>query len=69
MSKDYSNILRKDVPKEARWKVEDIFATVEEWEKEKEFVLNSLDKINELKVNWTKRAKSFFILLDFVNAL
>lgn len=69
MAKDYSNVLRKDVPVEETWKVDDIFASINEWEKEKDFVLTSLDKIDELKKTWTSNAQNFFELLDFVNTL
>ncbi len=69
MAKDYSNVLRKDVPTEATWKIDDIFATIGDWETEKDFVLKSLNKIDELKNSWTQNAQNFFDLLEFVNDL
>ncbi|MCX7834073.1 MAG: oligoendopeptidase F [Ignavibacteria bacterium] len=64
---DYSLTERKDIPVEYTWKIEDLFASIEDWKKEKEAVSQLIFKIDEEKVNWTSSAKKMLSFLNLLN--
>jgi oligoendopeptidase F len=59
---DYSLTDRKDIPKELTWKIEDIFANIEAWNKEKQEAVTMMGMIDGMSKTWTSSAKA---LLDF----
>lgn len=64
---DYSLQDRKDVPVAYTWKIEDLFASVAEWQAEKEAVVKMIAGIDEKAKGWTASARSMLSLLDLVN--
>lgn len=46
---DYSQIERKNVEEKNRWKVEDIYISENEWEKDKNTVIEMMKKIESMK--------------------
>ncbi len=66
---DYSLQDRKDVPVADTWKIEDLFASVSEWQAEKEAVDKMLAGIDEKAKGWTSSPAAMLALLDLVNGI
>ncbi|MCP5106581.1 MAG: oligoendopeptidase F family protein, partial [bacterium] len=64
---DYSHVERKQVPGEFKWKVEDIYPGMEEWQKEKTLLLEKIGGIDELAKDWTADPGRMFELLNHVD--
>lgn len=66
---DYSNESRDSVPEEFKWKVEDAYPGVDQWEKEKSLLLEEIEKIDEMAKDWTSSAGRMFELLNHLDEL
>lgn len=62
---DYSQVERKSVEENNRWKVEDIYQTEAEWEKEKKTAVEMMKKIEPMKKEWTSNPKKMLEMLNY----
>ncbi len=67
--KDYSLTDRKDIPVEFKWKVEDIFATIDDWKKEKNRIAGLLPQVDEKAKNWTSTPQNMVDFFDMLTEL
>ncbi len=63
---DYSVTERKDIPVQYTWRVEDLFANEEAWNKEKTLVMELTKKIAPMAKDWTTSAKKMLTLLQLL---
>ena len=64
---DYATTPRKDVPAEYKWRIEDIYPTYEDWQKDKEELVKLVSQIDQVSKGWTESSSkmlSVFILAD-----
>ncbi|MCX6584037.1 MAG: oligoendopeptidase F [Candidatus Aminicenantes bacterium] len=66
---DYSTTDRKDIPVEYTWKIEDIYSTPGEWQKDKEQFMQMIDRIDEMAVDWTASAQKTLAMMQFRDEL
>ena len=66
---DYSLQNRKDVPVAYTWKIEDLFASIADWQTEKEAVTKLIAQIDEKAKGWTSSAQAMLALLDLINQI
>lgn len=69
---NYSTTPRKDVPEEFKWKIEDIYASDEAWQKDKDNLKKLISQIDETSKDWTSSAQkmlSMFRLSDDIGKL
>jgi oligoendopeptidase F len=66
---DYSTTDRKDIPVEYTWKIEDIYPTPEDWQKDKGKYMQMIDQIDEMAANWTSSPQKTLALLQFYDEL
>lgn len=64
---DFSNTERSAVPKEYKWKIEDIYATKELWRADLEHVKQTSDKIDDMAKTWTASAANMLAMLNLIN--
>jgi oligoendopeptidase F len=67
---DYSTTLRKDVPNEYKWKIEDIYSDYEAWQRDKENLLSMIKQIESFSRDWTttpQKMLDMFLLSDKIN--
>lgn len=64
---DYSLTERKDIPIEYTWKIEDLFASMDDWKKEKDAVTELISRIDVEKVGWTSSAEKMLSFLNLLN--
>lgn len=64
---DYSLTERKDIPTEYTWKIEDLFASMDDWKKEKDAVTGLISRIDVEKVGWTSSAEKMLSFLSLLN--
>lgn len=64
---DYSHKDRDQVPGEFKWKIEDTYANLEEWQKDKTLLLKMIPGIKKLARNWTSSPGKMFDLLDHLD--
>lgn len=64
---DYSLNDRKEVPAEYTWKIEDLFASVADWQAEKESMVKLIAGLETAAKNWTAAPASMLALLDLIN--
>ena len=62
---DYSTMERKDIPVEYTWRIEDIYPTVENWQKDKEQFIQMLGQIDKMAENWTSSPQKMLAMLEF----
>lgn len=60
---DYSHMERKHVPGEFKWKIEDLYPNLEEWQKDKALLLKMIPKIKKLAKDWTSSPEKMAGLL------
>jgi len=60
---DYSLTDRKDVPEEFKWNLNDIYATLDAWEKDKKDVESQIDLIDTYAKTWTSDASKMYDML------
>jgi oligoendopeptidase F len=66
---DYSTTPRKDVPAEYKWKIEDIYATPEEWKNDKDAFVDMISKIDEMSKGWTESADKMLAMMEYTDAM
>jgi len=66
---DYSNLGRDKVPEEFKWKVNDVYTSMDEWEKDKSLLLDMIEKIDILAKGWTSSPGKMFDLLNHLDEL
>jgi oligoendopeptidase F len=66
---DYSTTLRKDVPEEYKWKIEDLYATSEDWKKDKDVLNEMITKIDVKAKGWNESADKMLDMFDYTNSL
>jgi len=64
---DYSNTLRKDIPEEFKWKIEDIYMNDDAWQKDKEALKSLLEKITIKSKSWTESSANMFAMLKSID--
>ncbi len=64
---DFSMKNRKDVPVEFTWNINDIFPTLEAFDKEKTAVKEATEGLDEVARDWTGSAKRMLVLLEYMN--
>ncbi|MCX6581785.1 MAG: oligoendopeptidase F [Candidatus Aminicenantes bacterium] len=66
---DYSHEDRGQVPGEFKWKVEDTYANLEEWQKDKALLLKMIPGIKKRARGWTSAPGKMFDLLDHLDQM
>ncbi|UCH97823.1 MAG: oligoendopeptidase F family protein, partial [Candidatus Aminicenantes bacterium] len=66
---DFSQTERNQVPKEFTWQIKDIYPGIEAWQKDKQLLLDMIDKIDDLAKNWTSSPGKMFHLLNHVSEI
>jgi oligoendopeptidase F len=66
---DYSTTPRKDVPVEYTWKIEDLYATPEDWKNDKDALVEMISKIDGMSKGWTESADKMLEMQEFTDAL
>jgi len=66
---DYSMKPRSEVPVEYTWRVEDIYATYDDWQKDKDAVAKLIAQIDEKKAGWTESASKMADLYELTDAI
>jgi oligoendopeptidase F len=66
---DYSTTLRKDVPVEFTWKMEDLYPDLGAWEKDKNELLQLFARVDETAKGWTSSPRKMLALLELRNDL
>jgi len=66
---DYSNMGRDKVPEDFKWKVNDVYTGMDEWEKDKSLLLDMIEKIDVLAKGWTSSPGKMFDLLNHLDEL
>lgn len=60
---DYSTVPRKDVPEEYKWKISDIYPSVDAWKLDKEKLKSLLSKVEETSKGWTESPQKMLAML------
>jgi len=66
---DFSTTKREDVPKEFKWKIEDIYQSIAQWRADKSEVENMTSQIDDYASNWTSSSENMFKLLNFIDEI
>ncbi|MGD2085310.1 MAG: oligoendopeptidase F [Candidatus Aminicenantes bacterium] len=61
---DYSLTERKDIPAAYTWRVEDIYANIEEWKKDKAHVNQLINRLASMSNGWTTSPQKMLTLLE-----
>jgi oligoendopeptidase F len=64
---DYSMTPRSEVPKEYKWRIEDIYKTKDDWRADKSNVETMISKIDDYSANWTSSADNMFKMLQYAD--
>jgi oligoendopeptidase F len=62
---DYSTTPRKDIPVEYTWKIDDIYPTMDAWQKDKNQLFQMLGQIKEKAEGWTSSPQKMLAFLEF----
>jgi oligoendopeptidase F len=66
---DYSTTPRKDIPVEFTWKIEDLYATPDDWKKDKDLLNEMIEQIDSKAKGWTESPDKMLEMFDFANSL
>lgn len=69
---DYSTTPRKDVPVEYTWKIDDLYSSIDAWQKDKENVKTLAAQVDSKKIGWTdspQKMLEMFELNDEINLI
>jgi oligoendopeptidase F len=66
---DYSTTPRKDVPGEYKWKISDIYPSVDAWQIDKTKLKELLAKIDEASKGWTDSPQKMFAMLSLADEI
>ncbi|MCP4213287.1 MAG: oligoendopeptidase F [bacterium] len=61
---DYSMTERKDIPVEYTWNVEDLYPTMQAWEKNMALLEGTVKRIPEMSGDWTSSAQKMAAMMD-----
>lgn len=64
---DFSLVERSKVPQELTWNTEEIYLTLQEWEKDKNLLLESIGRMKEMSRDWTTSPGKVFLLLNHID--
>ncbi len=66
---DYSTTPRKDIPVEFTWKIEDLYATMDDWKADKDALVSMASEIDAKSKGWTDSPDKMLEMFDFSNEL
>jgi len=66
---DYSQTPRKDIPVEYTWKIEDLYATIDDWKKDKDLFQQMVNKFDEISKGWTESADKMLAVFELADEL
>ena len=66
---DYSETARADVPEPFKWRIEDLYPSVEAWQSDKAVLERKIAQIDDLAPGWTDSASRMVAFLNHVNDL
>ena len=66
---DYSLTERKDIPVEYTWQVEDLYPSIEAWEKEKTAVVEMMGRIDSMSKDWTSSPQKMLAFLKLIDEI
>jgi len=66
---NYSNTPRKDIPIEYKWKIEDIYPSDADWQKDKAAMVGLIAQIEKKKSDWTKSPQKMLAMFDLITAI
>ncbi|HVO77114.1 MAG TPA: M3 family oligoendopeptidase, partial [Candidatus Bathyarchaeia archaeon] len=66
---DFSMKSRSEVPVQYTWRIEDIYPTYEDWQKDKDVVVKLIAQIDEKKKGWTESAQKMADLCELADAI
>jgi len=66
---NYSNTPRKDVPTEFKWKIDDIYASDSDWQKDKAAMVGLIAQIEKKKSDWTQSPQKMLAMFDLITAI
>ena len=66
---DYSTTERKDVPEQFKWRIEDIYASLELWKKDKIKAQKMAGQIDKLARGWIDSATKMAAFLEHLTKL
>ena len=66
---DFSTKDRKDVPAEYKWKLEDIYQSVDDWKKDKSLVIDEIAKVEKSSADWTSDAQKMYSMLQLMDGI
>lgn len=66
---DYSTTPRKDIPVEYTWKIEDLYATQEDWKADKEGLVMMISEIDAKSKGWTDSPDKMIEMYELSDAL
>ena len=66
---DFSTKPRSEVPVEYTWRIEDLFPTYEDWQKDKDALVSLSSRIDETKEGWTESARKMADLYELNDAI
>jgi len=66
---DYSMKPRSEVPLEYTWRLEDIYPTYEDWQRDKDAFVRLISQIDERKNGWTESAQKMADLYELSDAI
>lgn len=66
---DYSTTPRKDIPVEFTWKIEDLYATPDDWKADKDAFVEMTTLIDAKSKGWTESPDKMLEMMEFSDAL
>ncbi|MFA4839431.1 MAG: hypothetical protein WC703_08150 [Candidatus Neomarinimicrobiota bacterium] len=66
---NYPNTPRKDVPTEFKWRLEDIYASDADWQKDKAALVSLISRIDRTREGWTKSPQKMLAMFDLINSI
>jgi len=66
---DYSMVARRDIPREFTWRVEDVYATPEEWKADKEALPKLISRVDEMAKDWTSSPQKMLAMLELTSEI
>lgn len=66
---DYSTTPRKDIPVEYTWRIEDLYATPDDWKKDKDVFADMVNQIDSKAKGWNETPDKMLEMFMFVDAL
>ncbi len=64
---DYSDTHRDDIPERFKWRISDIYPSIQAWESDFTKLRSNSELLRKLRAGWTDSAGGMLTLLDYVN--